>query len=95
MFNFAQIRLKKENIVRRVIECAMIYMLTAILVLVEAAAGAVVVILPCEMRACRLGADGASDNGQVNASSSDIRPWARDVAHWAPSLSSLLNNSQV
>ena len=44
MFNFAQIRLRKENTVRRIVECAMIYTLTVILVLVGAAASAVVVI---------------------------------------------------
>ena len=44
MFNFAQIRLRKENTVRRIAECAMIYTLTAILVLVGAAASAVMVI---------------------------------------------------
>jgi hypothetical protein len=44
MFNFAQIKLKKERTIRRVVECAMIYTLIAILVLVGAAASAVVVI---------------------------------------------------
>jgi hypothetical protein len=44
MFNFAQTRLRKENTVRGVVECAIIYTLTVILVLVGAAASAIVVI---------------------------------------------------
>jgi len=44
MFNFAQIRLGKEGTVRRVGECAMIYTLTVILLLVGAAASAIMVI---------------------------------------------------
>jgi hypothetical protein len=44
MFNFAQTKPRKENTVRRVVESAMIYTLTVILVLVGAAASATIVI---------------------------------------------------
>jgi hypothetical protein len=66
MFNFAQIRLRTEVSIRRVVERTMIYTLTAILVPVGAAASAVAVIAIWE-RARRLGADG--DNGEAKAAS--------------------------
>jgi hypothetical protein len=59
MFSFAQIRLKKENTVRCVVESAMIYTLAVILVLVGAAASATIVI------AIWGAGDGDGDNGQL------------------------------